>query len=207
VVIIDKPDAPQSTLIVGTMGPSRPDSDYVACNIVHALVGGLFTSRLNMNLREAHAYTYGAHTALYPERTLGIYLASADVETSATDSALYEMVKELQAIGHEQPLTEAELKQGKDYIRKVIPQEFSDFNGLAKKMRLIYANGLPADEWQTYLKRLDAVDADKVKHVAAEHLCTDNLLIVVVGDRQKIEAGIRNLNFGEITFMSAEDLY
>lgn len=207
VVIIDKPDAPQSSLIVGTAGPSRADSDYIACNIVHALVGGLFTSRLNMNLREAHGYTYSAHTALYPERTLGVYLAAADVQTSVTDSALSAIVQELRAVGHERPISDAELKQGKDYIRRVYPQEYRDFNGLEKKMRLIYANGLSSDEWQTYLQRLDAVDANDVKHVAAEHLNANNLLIVVVGDRQKIEPGIKALNLGDITIIEAEDLF
>jgi zinc protease len=206
IIIVDKPDAPQSVVIIGHPGIKRSDPDYVACDVVNNTLGGTFGSRLNMNLREQKGYTYGAHSQFVGRRGVGPFLASAMVKTEVTDSAVTEFLKEIRGVAGSKPLTNDELKASKDNLVKGYPQDFETYNSLAGQLNSIFLYDLPADEWTTYVGKVTNVTGDMAVNIAKTHLHPDAMLIVIVGDREKIEPGLKKLGLGEVTTVKVEDI-
>jgi zinc protease len=206
IVIVDKPKAPQSVVIVGNPGIKRSDPDYVVCDVVNNALGGTFGSRLNTNLREEKAYTYGAHSQFSARRGVGPFLAAAMVKTDVTDKSITEFVKELRGITGARPLSQDELNSSKDNIVKGYPQDFETYNTLAGQLNNFFLYDLPADEWTSYIGKVNAVTSDAAASVAKKHIDPDHLLIVVIGDREKIEPALKDLKLGEVTVVKAEDI-
>lgn len=206
IVLLDKPNAPQSVVIVGNPGIKRSDPDYVACDVLNNALGGTYGSRLNMNLRQAKGYTYGVHSQFSARRGVGPFLASAMVKTDVTDKSIVEFVKELRDIVGSRPLSNDELKSSKDNIIKGYPQDFETFNALAGQLNSIFLYDLPPDEWTTYVGKVNSVTADVATGMAKKHIHPNNLLIVVIGDKEKVEPTLKSLKMGEVTVMKAEDL-
>ena len=206
IVLVDKPRAPQSVVIVGNAGIKRSDPDYVACDVLNNALGGTFGSRLNTNLREQKGYTYGVHSQFSARRGVGPFLASAMVKTDVTDSSITEFIKELHDIAGTRPLTDTELTESKDNIIKGYPQDFETFNALAGQLNSIFLYDLPADEWTSYIGKVKTVTSDIAAGMAKKHIHPDNLLIVVIGDRSKVETALKNLKLGDVTVLKPEDL-
>jgi zinc protease len=201
VLIVDKPGAAQSLVMVGNLGLRRNAPDYVATMVMNNALGGQFTSRVNLNLREDKGYTYGARSFFAGRRGLGPFVVDAPVDIKYTDKTLVEMMKELRDIVGARPLTDTELTDSKNDLIKSFPQDFQSIAGMAGSMGRIITYGLPADEWQTYVQRVTAVDGAKATKAAQDHIHPDALLIVVVGDRSKIAEGIKALNLGDIVYV------
>jgi zinc protease len=206
VCIIDKPGAAQSVVMVGNLGITREAPDYTACDVMNNALGGQFTSRINMNLREDKGYTYGAGSFFRALRGVGPFACYAPVQTQYTKETVVEMLKELRDICSTRPLTDAELADSKNNMIKGFPQGYETMNAIAGQLAEMYQYDLPADEWSTYKTRVNAIDGAAATKAAKDHLHPDALLIVVVGDRAKIEPGLKDLQLGDIVYIDTGGL-
>lgn len=196
--IVDKPGAAQSVIRIGHVGVPRNTPDFYALRVMNTILGGSFTSRLNQNLRETHAYTYGANSGYAMRRLAGPFAASASVVTAKTDSSLIEFMKELRRIRDEAVPAE-ELDKAKAYIALGMPGEFETTQGTAQQFLDLLTNDLPLSTFANYIERINAVTVADVQRVARQYIDPDHFAIVVVGDRAAIEPGIRALNEGPIS--------
>lgn len=198
VCIVDKPGAAQSVIILGNLTIPRENPDFTTLEIANHILGGQSTARLNMNLRQDKGYTYGSYSFITGRKGQGSFTCYAQVQTEVTKESLAEFMKELNGITGTIPITQTELKDSEDNLTKGFPQDFETFRGIAGQMNSIAIFNLPANEWQTYISRIDAVDIKAAEEAAKKYIHPDQLLIVVVGDREKIEPGIKELNLGDI---------
>ena len=196
VFLIDKPGAPQSSIRVGGIGVARSTADYFPLLVMNTVLGVPFTSRLMQNLRETHAYTYGAWSRFDMRREPGPFVAQAEVVAGKTDSALVEFMKELRAIRDTVP--QAELQRAKRYLQLQLPSLFEATGDIAYQLTSLAVYNLPLDFYNSYVQRIDEVTQADVQRVAREYINPDRLSIVVVGDRKQIEGGISKLGLGEI---------
>ena len=199
VYLIDKPGAAQSVVRIGHLGPVRTTPDWFALEVLNTILGGAFTSRLNQNLRETRGYTYGAFSQFVPRRLSGAFVALASVVTAKTDSSLIEFLKELRRI-RDETVAPAELAKAKAYLTLGLPGDFETTGGAAARFRELLSLGLPLDYYDRYVDRINAVTAADVQRVARQYIDPDRFDIVVVGDKAKIEAGIKALNEGPIVY-------
>ncbi|MBA3671772.1 MAG: insulinase family protein [Gemmatimonadaceae bacterium] len=204
VVLIDKPGAAQTSFRLGGVGAARSTSDYYALQVLNTLLGGSFSSRLNMNLREKRGYTYGATSGFGLRRSAGPFTASAEVVTAKTDSALIEFLKELRGI--REPVPADELERAKRYVQLGLPRRFETTGSMATQLLPLLAYDVPLNFYNTVVQRLGAVTAADVQRVARQYIDPDHLIVVVVGDRKTIEPGLRALNAGEIEIRDVRDV-
>ena len=199
IYLIDKPGAAQSVIRIGHVGPARDTPDYFALQVLNTILGGAFTSRLNLNLRETHGYTYGAGSGFAFRRGGGPFVAQASVVTAKTDSSLIEFLKELRRI-RDEAVPETELAKAKQYINLGLPGDFETTAGAAFRFRDLLMYGLPLDYYSSYADRINAVTVGDVQRVARRYIDPDKFDIVIVGDRSQIEAGLKALNEGPIVY-------
>jgi zinc protease len=197
VYIVDKPEAPQSMVVLGQVSIKRDDPDFETLMLVNNALGGKFTSRINMNLREDKGFSYGASSAFLPLRSNGPFYASAPVQTQSTKESIVELLKEVREIGTTRPLTQQEIDDSKSNITKRYPQNFQTLSGIASQLANIYLYNLPDDEWSRYLSKIAAVTPESATGAAKEHI-KEGMLIIIVGDRKKIEPAVKELNLGEV---------
>ena len=189
IYVINKPDAAQSSIRVGSIGVGRSTPDYFPLIVLNSALGGAFTSRLNENLRETHGYTYGAFSDFDMRREGGPFMAEAEVVSAKTDSSLLEFMHELRAIHDTMPA--AELNKTKRYLQLQLPGEFETTSDIASDLVPLVLYGLPDDFYTTYQLRVGAVTQADVQRVAQRYIDTGKLTIVVVGDRRSIEGPLR----------------
>ena len=197
IYLVDKPGAAQSEIRIGHPGVARNTPDYFALQVLNTLLGGAFTSRLNMNLRETHGWTYGARSGFSMRQGAGPFTAQAAIVTAKTDSALVEFVKELNRIRAE-PIPADELEKAKRYVALGFPQALETNQDVAARLADLVTYGIDPSFFSRYVPGVMAVTADDVKRVANSYVRPGNAVIVVVGDRSKIEAGIRALNLAPV---------
>lgn len=193
VVLVDRPGAPQSQLRVGHLGAARGTADYAALSVLETVLGGSFTSRLNLNLREKHGYTYGARATFDFRTATGPFVAAAGVRTDATAAALKEMVGEI--AGMRAPLSAGELQKGRRLVMNSIVEAFGDGNEATAYVADLVAHRLSLDAWSLLPAQLAALDVAATTRAAARYLRPDDLVILVVGDRKAIEPSLRQLPF------------
>jgi zinc protease len=204
--IVDKPGAAQSVITIGQVGQSRSTPDYFPLIVMNTMLGGQFTSRVNMNLREEKGYTYGARTAFDYRRSAGPFMATAGVQTAVTKESVFEFMKELRGIRGERPVTAAELEFSKQAIIRGFPRTFETPEQMANRLTDIVLYNLPDDYFNNYITRVRAVSVADVNRVANRYLDPSKMAILVVGDRKVIEPGLRSLtDVGQtITFVDPE---
>jgi zinc protease len=168
--------------------------------------GGQFTSRLNMNLREDKGYTYGAGAFFPARKGVGPFIAYAQVESNVTKESVVEIIKEMRDITTTRPLTDVEVADSKNNLIKSFPGAFETTGGIAGQLLEMVRFNLPADDWQTYINRVNAIDGTAATQAAKTYYNPDELLIVVVGDRKQIEAGLTELQLGDIVHMDTGEL-
>lgn len=198
VCIVDKPGAAQSVIVVGHYGLKRSSPDWLAADVMNNTYGGQFTSRLNMNLREDKGYTYGAGAFFLATRGLGPFVSYAQVQSDVTKQAVQEFIKEMRDITTTRPLTDEEVVDSKANMIKSFPGQFETLGGVAGQLVEMIRFNLPEDSWKTYESRVNAIDGATATKAAKEYLHPDDVLIVVVGDRAKIEPGLKELELGDI---------
>lgn len=205
IILVDKPGAAQSVIIIGAPGLERTSPDYAAIQVMNTILGGSFSSRLNSNLRETKGYTYGANSGFQWRPLPGAFLASADVRTDVTDSSLVEFFRELRAI-RDTPVRDAELARAKAYIALGIPGDLESTAQIANQVTGLALFNLPLTWLQEYVTAVNAVTDADVQRVARRYIPDDAATIVVVGDLAKVRAGIEALNLGPVTVVTVEEL-
>jgi predicted Zn-dependent peptidase len=196
IYLIDKPGAAQSSFRIGAVGVPRSTQDYFALTVMNTILGGSFTSRLNQNLRETRGYTYGAGSRFDMRRAAGPFLASAEIVTAKSDSALLEFMKELNGI--RQPVPPAELSRAKRYLQLQLPGNFETTQQIAAALVPVALYGLPLDYFNNYVQNVEAITQADVARVAQQYINPGSLAVVIVGDRKTIEQGLRSANVGPI---------
>jgi zinc protease len=196
-VIVDIPDAPQTQLRVTGVGVPRSTPDYEAITVMNNALGGLFSSRINLNLREAHGYTYGAWSFFDARRTAGPFIAAAGVRTDVTAPAVKEMLKELNGI-RLAPLTDQELTLAKDAEIRYVPANFETAGNAANHYATAYTYGLGLDYYSKLPARLTAITSSAALEAARKHVLVDGMRVIAVGDRAKIEPKLLELKLGTI---------
>jgi zinc protease len=171
---------PQSELRVGGLGIARTDPDYAAVMVMNAILGGLFSSRINMNLREDKGWTYGASSRFETRKRRGPYYAATAVEAGASVAAVREILAEMERMKRE-PASDEELKLAKNSLTLSLPRLFETPGQISSRIAQQVIYGLPDDYWETYADEIRAVTRDDVGRVAERLLDSDRIAIVVVG--------------------------
>ncbi len=203
VIIVDKPGAPQTALRVEEIGAARSTPDFNADEVMNMALGGLFSSRINMNLREDHGYTYGASSQFVFRRTPGPFVIGGDVRTDATGASVSEIFKEVRGM-ITKPLTPEELQMSKDSLARAVPANFETSDNAAGTFADVYIYDLGLDYFSKYAALTDAVTAEQVAASAQKYLQPDKFIVVAVGDRSKIEAGLAALKLGPLEHWTAD---
>jgi predicted Zn-dependent peptidase len=204
VYLVDKAGAPQTSVRIGAVGVPRSTEDYFPLRVMNTILGGAFTSRLNQNLREAHGFTYGAGSNFGMRRGAGPFVAAAEVTGTATDSALVEFMKELRAIRDTVP--RAELEKATRYLQLQLPGQFETTGAIASQLVPLVVHGLPLSYYNDLVQRLGGVTQADVQRVAQRYLDPSRFLVVLVGDRKSIEAGVRALDLGPVAIKTIPDV-
>jgi len=184
-VIVDRPGSPQTQLRVATFGVPRNSPDYVPVRVMNTILGGMFASRINMNLREQHGYTYGANSQFVYWRSGGPFSVATGVRTDVTAPAVHEVMLELKKMS-ETRVTPEELTLAKDAITLQLPALFETADRTATSLATLFTHGLPLNYYSNLSEQISVVDAQAVQDVAGKYLVPDKFAVVAVGDRSKI---------------------
>jgi zinc protease len=195
--IVDKPGAPQTYLSLASLGASRSTPDFVPLEVMNTALGGLFSSRINMNLREEHGYTYGAFSAFQFRRGVGPFVAGGGIRTDVTASAAQELRGEIKKI-RESDLTADELAKAKDSFSKSLVANFETVEATASTIGLQSVFGLPMGYYRDLPAEIAKVNSADTLRVAKAYLRPDAMIIVAVGDRAVIEPKLKELGVGEV---------
>ncbi len=190
VALVDRPNAVQSVIHVTypvALTPGHPD--VVKSNVMNQILGGAFSSRLNMNLREKNGYTYGATSSLVSDKLVGHFRASASVRNEVTDSAIKEFLFELDNIKKDN-VTQEELQNIKNYLTGSFARSLENPQTIANFAINIDRYDLPEDYYTTYLKKIDAVTLADVQEMADKYITANKAFILVVGKGEEITEGI-----------------
>ena len=203
VILVDRPGSVQSAIYVGVPGIAAADENFFQMTVLNRLMGGGFTSRINTNLRERRGFTYGANTSLTALQNAGTFYASSSVRTSATDSALAEVMNEFKRIV-EEPVPAGEFQAAVSNMVASFPASVQSVQELAGRLQTLLIYGMPLDYYNTYRERLSGVTSEQLAAIARERLSPNAVTMVVVGDLAKIEAPIRARNFGVVEVWDRE---
>ena len=201
--IVSKDDAPQSELRVGHLTVSRNHPDYFKITVMNAILGGLFSSRINLNLREQHGYTYGAHSEFNWRTVASPFLIYTAVASNVTVSALQEILREVDRMRNE-PIADTELSLAISYLNGVFPIRFETTAAIANALATLVVYGLPDDWYDSYRDQIGAVTIDDVLTTIQRHVDPEKLQIVIVGPAATIREPLEALQFAPVTVREAE---
>jgi len=198
IYLIDKPGAAQSSFRIGSVGVARSTADYFPIQVMNTALGGSFTSRLNQVLREDKGYTYGASSRFDMRKQGGLFVASAEIVSAKSDSALLDFMQQLKGIRDTIPGTE--LSKTKRYLQLELPSAFETTGQIATRLGDVALYGLPLDYYNHVVDQIGAVTQSEAQQVAEKYIDPSHLTVLIVGDRKTIEGPIRALNIGPIVF-------
>ncbi|MCE9635054.1 MAG: insulinase family protein [Planctomycetes bacterium] len=203
VFLIDRPGAPQSVIVAAQLMPPRRADDDLPLAVTNSILGGGFVSRLNMNLREDKHWSYGARTDVRDAAGQRVFAANAPVQTDKTAESLAEMVKEFRGIAGERPATAAEIAAAKSGMTLTLPGRWEAARAVAESVLEMVSFGLPDTYFDGYATRIRAVTPEQIA-AAGRLVRPESLTWLVIGDRKKIEKGVRDLGVGEVTVIDAD---
>jgi len=204
VYILDRPGAEQSIILAADLAPPKANPHEYAIEVMTSLLGGQFTSRVNMNLREAKHWSYGAFTFVWDARGQRPFIAYAPVQTDKTKESMVEVDRELRGILGPRPVDADELAKAQANLTLTLPGNWETMDAVQGSLEQLVTYGLDDHYYETYAQRVRALTIPDASTAAQEAIRPDHLVWVIVGDRSKIEAGIRELNFGEVRFLDAD---
>jgi zinc protease len=184
IFLVDKADAPQASIRVGVIGITRSSPDYFPLTVMNLILGGGFY-RLDLNLREGKAWTYGARTTFDARKAPGPLLASGEFVAAHTAESVQEILKEVNGM-RDADVTDAELSRAKAQIMKSFPARFATRSAVAAQLAEVAVYGLPPTYLADYTSKVAAITKDDVRRVARKYLTPDKLTIVVVGDQKSL---------------------
>ncbi|HEX7050614.1 MAG TPA: pitrilysin family protein [Longimicrobiales bacterium] len=197
IFVVDRPGSVQSEIRIGDVGVARDDEDYFPLLVMNTILGGAFTSRLNLSLRERHGFTYGVRSGFAFRRRPGPFVVQTAVATDVTARAVEEALREMTEL-REHGAAEPEVAAARDYLRGILPLQLQTTDQLATRIADLVIFDLPDEYFQEYRDRIAAVTAADVHRVAREHLRLDRLAIVVVGDADQIAPALEALAAGPV---------
>jgi zinc protease len=203
VYLIDRPGALQSVVLAGNLAPPKNNPDEVAIEAMNTILGGEFGSRINLNLREDKHWSYGAFSFIRDARGQRPFVAYAPVQTDKTKEAIVEVARELRGIIKDRPVEPEELAKAKSALTLTLPGEWETMSAVGGTVRSIITFGLDDRYYDTYPGKVRALTLEQIPAAAAEVVHPDQLVWVIVGDRAKIEAGVRELNLGDVKVIEA----
>jgi zinc protease len=195
-ILVDKAGAPQTTTVCFLLGPERTTPDYVPLEVMNTELGGLFSSRINMNLREKHGYTYGAFSFLDYHRAASPFLAGGGIRTDVTAPAVSEIFNEVKRM-RETLMTSEELSLSKDSIARSLPGRFETGPAATETFAEIFVYGLPLDYFSALPDKVNAVTAEQAQAAAQKYILPGKLVVLAFGDKAKIEGDLDKLNLGQ----------
>ncbi|HXI62215.1 MAG TPA: pitrilysin family protein, partial [Pyrinomonadaceae bacterium] len=204
VYLIDKPGAQQSVIVAGVVAPPEGNPKEIAIEAMNDGLGGNFGARLNMNLREDKHWSYGASMRFWDARGQRPYLAIAPVQTDKTKESLIEMNKEFHDVVGSRPLSQEELEKVQANETLSLPGSRETQNAVGGSILDLVQFGLPDDYYETYAGKVHALKTSDLADAAHLVVHPDQLTWVIVGDRAKIEAGVKELNLGELKYLGAD---
>ncbi len=205
VVIIHRPGAVQSEIRLGQPGPARSPAGEAALDVGNAILGGAFTSRLNLNLREKHGFTYGVRSSFSRRRHGGSFVISTAVQTDMTVAALEQALLEFRGFMAEGP-TEEEVRRARDYLAGVFPLRMETAAQLAARLAELVIFDLPDDYHHEYRGRIREVEPAVVKETMSAHLDPERAAVVIVGDAQVLQEPLEALGLGAVEVRTAPTL-
>ncbi len=205
IVIIDRPGSVQSEIRVGHLGVRRATPDFFEIVVMNAILGGAFSSRLNLNLREKHGFTYGVSSGFAMRRQPGAFLVSTAVQSEVTADAVREIFHEIDGI-RDRPVSTRELDDARNYLAGTFPLALQTTSGVASRLTEIAAYDLPLDYFDHYRERILAVDADAVRAAARERVRPQEAVVVIVGDASVVRDPIEALGLGEVKVVQLSEL-
>ena len=204
VVLMDRPGSEQSFIIVGHVMTPRTDERELAIQSMNSSFGGSFTSRVNMNLREDKAWSYGVRSSIIDTMRQRPFITYAPVQTDKTAASMRELDREFREIQTNRPISVGEVNTTKSRNTLALPGRWETARAVMGDIAEIVRFGLPEDYWRRYPALVDAVDVGQVNAAARDLIAPNQLTWVVVGDLALIEADIRALNLGSIELMDPD---
>jgi zinc protease len=193
VVIVDKPDAPQTELRVGRIAAERTTPDYPALQVLNEALGGAYSSRINLNLREEKGYTYGAASRFQYGRMPGPFEVRTAVRANVSGPAVKEILQELKR-AESTPFAATELARARGSLEQSLPGLFETNGAIAASFSELFVYGLPLDYYRTLPAGFNRVDAATVERLARRYLDPASMVVIAVGDRKRIEADLKPLD-------------
>ena len=203
IVIVDKPGSPQTELRVATIGAARSSPDFRPLQVMNIGLGGLFSSRINMNLREQHGYTYGAFSQFTFRKSAGPFQVGSGVRTDVTAPSVAEIFKELRGMV-ERPMDQAELQRAKDSLANSLAGAFETSADAVANFSNVFTYNLGLDYYPKYAQEVNRVTPDQTLAVSKQYLVPGNMVVVAVGDRKVIQPALSKLNVGTVEIRDAE---
>jgi zinc protease len=203
VYLMDRPGSLQSVIIAGNLAPPKANPNEVAIQTMNGVLGSDFSSRVNMNLREDKHWAYGAYTFFRDARGQRPFIAYAPVQTDKTKEAVVELDKELRGIVKDRPIEPAELSRAQASLTLTLPGSWETMGALSGAITDLLSYGLDDRYYDTFAQKVRSQTVQSLTRVAADVVHPDQLIWVVVGDRSKIEPGIRDLKLGEIRLIDS----
>ena len=201
--IVAKTDAPQSEVRLGHVGLPRTHPEFIPVVVMNALLGGLFSSRINLNLRERHGYTYGAWSEFDWRRGRGPFVVSTAVRSDVTEAAVREILREVEGMRTAEVSTD-ELSLATNFLDGVFPIKYETTGAIARALANVVMYDLPDDYFDTYRDRVRAVTPARVLEVARAHVDPARAQLIVVGDPETIRAPLATLGLGPLTVVDAD---
>ena len=203
--IVDRQDAAQTVISQFLPAPARQTPDYYSLRLADSVWGGGgFGTRLNLNLREEKGYSYGVFSNLALYREGGLWNAGGGVQTNKTKESLVEFDKELKALAGTKPISEAEFEDAKVKRVRGYAQQFESLGRIAQQIADLWALGLPMAELQRESEETQKVTLEAARAAAQKYAVPSRSTVLLVGDRSKIEAGIRETKLGDVVILDAE---
>jgi zinc protease len=198
VYLVDRPGSGQSIILVAQLAPPFNNPEQIPLDLVNDIFGGNFSSRINMNLREDKHWSYGVGSRLIPARAERPWVSFSPVQTDKTKESMIELIAEYKNIVGDKPITEAELKDEQSNATLALPGSFETVRDLSGAYGNILQYNLPENYYNTFTEKVMAVTPSVVNETAKKYILPGHLIWLVVGDMSKVEAGIRELNIGEV---------
>jgi zinc protease len=192
IYVIDRPQAVQSEIRIGHVGVARSSADYFAIAVMNAVLGGVFNSRINLNLRERHGYTYGARSQFAFRRQAGPFVVAAPVRNEVTRESVSEVLAELRRI-RTGDIEDQELDDVKNYLMGVFPATVQTASDIASRLVDMELYGLPEDYFDRYRENIAAVTKDEITRVASKYINPERVLVVIVGNAADIREPLGTL--------------
>jgi zinc protease len=202
IVVVDRADAVQSEIRIGHVGQARSTPHYFPLRVLNTVLGGAFTSRLNLNLREEHGFTYGVRSRFLVRRGAGPWCVSAAVGTEVTADAVRETIKEITNLVAEGP-TEEEVCAARDYLAGVFPLQLETTGQIASRIAELFVYDLPDDYYGDYRDRIRSVTLEEAREAACNCIRPDEMTVVVGGDAGEVQAPLEELGWGPVTVEAA----